>query len=84
MVGRAGNNRLGAARNFAGVFFTRLGGEVAMAKSRSRVDQLLDAIRRVMAEFADIPEEVMYEELMSEAEGWKMRLEEINEEKEDD
>lgn len=45
-----------------------------------RTDELVEALHRVLAQFSDIPEREMYEELMAMAEGWKMRLEELEDE----
>lgn len=51
-------------------------------RKKLRIDECLDEIRGVLARYADIPEAELYEELLGEAEGWKMRLEELEDEAE--
>ena len=53
-----------------------------MAKKAERsTDAMLRDIRAVLAKYANtIPEKAMYEELLAESDGWKMRLEELEEE----
>lgn len=49
---------------------------------KSKIEIMLDKIRAAMAE-CDLPEKEVYEALCSEAEGWQMRLEEIEAEEDD-
>lgn len=46
---------------------------------KSRVDQMLDDLRKLLFQYGDIPEQALYEALMEEASGWEMRLEELQE-----
>ena len=47
------------------------------------IKKMLDEIRQAIGRCNE-PERVVMEELMGEAEGWKMRLEELDEEAEDE
>lgn len=50
-----------------------------MAKRKSPVDQMLDEIRALVANYAEkMTESAMYEALVEESTGWKMRLEELD------
>lgn len=53
-----------------------------MAKGRSEIDTMIEDIRRAISRCGE-PEKMVYEALMSEAEGWKMRLEELEAEEQD-
>jgi hypothetical protein len=41
------------------------------------IDRMLNEVRRVIARYGHLPKRDVYESLCSEAEGWKMRLEEL-------
>ncbi len=47
------------------------------------MQDLLNELRSLLARYSYIPEREMYEELLCEADGWEMRLEEIEQEEED-
>ena len=47
-----------------------------------KIKQVIDEIRKIMAKH-DGPEKELYEELVAEAAGWSMRLQEIEAEEED-
>jgi hypothetical protein len=51
-------------------------------QQKSEIDILLDKIRKAMAE-CNAPELEMLEALVSEADGWEMRLEELEEEEDE-
>lgn len=45
--------------------------------AKTDVEKMVDAIRGVIAEWAHLPEKEVYEALVGEAEGWEMRLAEL-------
>jgi hypothetical protein len=54
-----------------------------MAKKRaelSDLDKMLNEVRGAIARYGRLPEKEVYEALAEEAEGWRMRLEELNDE----
>lgn len=50
---------------------------MAKKQQKNRTDQMLSEIRTLLGKYTDIPEREMYEALATEAEGWEMRLEEL-------
>lgn len=44
---------------------------------KNRIALLIMRIRKTLQEFSDIPEKTLYQTLVEEADGWKMRLEEL-------
>lgn len=49
---------------------------------KKQIKEMLEKVRKAISE-CKAPEKDMYEELVAEAEGWNMRLQEIEEEEKD-
>jgi len=46
---------------------------------KKRLDAMLDEVRAVIVRYGDLPERDVYQALAVEAEGWEMRLQELEE-----
>lgn len=51
--------------------------------AKKEIDALLNEIRNVMSRYGHLPERMVYEALVEEAEGWSMRLQELEEDEGD-
>jgi hypothetical protein len=52
----------------------------AAVMAKSDMDRMLEEVRGVVARYVHLPEKDVYEVLVAEAEGWEMRLRELEDE----